>query len=53
VVQCRGFLIVAYSLWWSFGGLIASIVLQVRSQIDANEYKIPIYIQYDGMGYDL
>ncbi|WWD20939.1 hypothetical protein CI109_105417 [Kwoniella shandongensis] len=51
--QIRGFLIVAYSLWFSFGGLLASIVLKVRATSHPTDWKTPIYTQFAMIGLSL
>ncbi|WWC71187.1 uncharacterized protein I206_105140 [Kwoniella pini CBS 10737] len=51
--QIRGFLIVAYSLWFSLGGLMASVALKVRSASDPLDYKSPIYTQFGMIGLSL
>ncbi|WWC60692.1 uncharacterized protein I303_103268 [Kwoniella dejecticola CBS 10117] len=48
--QIRGFLIVAYSLWFSLGGLLASIALNVRSKSNPLDYKSLIYTQFGMIG---
>ncbi|OCF31052.1 hypothetical protein I317_06846 [Kwoniella heveanensis CBS 569] len=48
--QIRGFLIVAYSLWFSLGGLMANVTLKVRSDSHPLDYKTPIYTQFGMIG---
>lgn len=48
--QIRGFLIVAYSLWFTLGGLAASIGLKFMQDADPLDYRKPIYTQFAMIG---
>ncbi|WWD10134.1 hypothetical protein V865_008268 [Kwoniella europaea PYCC6329] len=48
--QIRGFLIVAYSLWFSLGGLMSSVALKVRADSHPYDYKTIIYTQFGMLG---
>ena len=48
--QIRGFLVVAYSLWWNVGNLIASAVLKARADTHPQDYKTSIYTQFAMIG---
>ncbi|WVW83082.1 hypothetical protein I302_105100 [Kwoniella bestiolae CBS 10118] len=48
--QIRGVLIVAYSLWFSLGGLMSSVALKVRSDSHPLDYKTSIYTQFGMLG---
>lgn len=50
VPRIRGFFIVAYTLWITLGGLIASVSLKVRQDADPFDYKTPIYTQFGMIG---
>jgi SP family general alpha glucoside:H+ symporter-like MFS transporter len=49
-VQMRGFLIVAYSLWFSLGGLFANIVLKVRNDQAPLDWRTTIFTQFAMIG---
>jgi SP family general alpha glucoside:H+ symporter-like MFS transporter len=46
----RGFLIVAYSLWFSLGGLFANIVLKVRNDQAPLDWRTTIFTQFAMIG---
>ncbi|KAH7126472.1 general substrate transporter [Dactylonectria estremocensis] len=46
----RGALLMCYSLWWSLGGFFAPVALQILSETDATNYKVPIYTQWAQVG---
>lgn len=48
--QIRGFLIVAYSLWFTLGGLMASIGLKFMQDASPLDYRTPIYTQFGMIG---
>lgn len=48
--RIRGALLMCYSLWWSLGGFFAPVALQVLSETNATNYKIPIYTQWAQVG---
>ncbi len=48
--QMRGFLIVAYSLWFTLGGLVASIVLKTHNTTSPNDWRLPILTQFAVIG---
>ena len=50
-MQIRGLLLVAFSLWSNLGSLIASTVLQARSESHPNDYKTSIYTQFGMVGF--
>lgn len=51
--RIRGFLLVAYSLWFSLGGLMASIGLKAQADKHPLNWKTPIYTQYAMLGLSL
>lgn len=46
----RGFLIVAYSLWFSLGGLFANVVLKVRNDQAPLDWRTTIFTQFAMVG---
>ena len=45
-VRIRGVLLFTYDIWFSVGGLIAAIALQVMNDHDPYNWRIPIYTQW-------
>jgi len=46
----RGFLLVAYSMWFTFGGLMASIGLKAQADTHPLNWKTPVYTQFAMIG---
>ncbi|WOO86296.1 Hexose transporter 2 [Vanrija pseudolonga] len=48
--QIRGFLVVTYSMWFSFGTLCASLALKARADTNPMDWKTMIYSQFGMIG---